>query len=298
MKQLAIIGSTASGKSDLALKLAQEHNAFIFSIDSLSIYKEINIASAKPSLAELAMIEHFGVNRLSPNESASVITFIDEYHRLRERALSNEKNLIIVGGSSFYLKSMLDGLSEIPKYSEMTLSLVQNMLQDLNECHRILSECDPESMQKIAPTDAYRIEKMLLIYVETNEPASQWFRKHPPRPIITECPVLELKIDRELLRNRISLRTKKMIQEGIIDEVAELERNYGRKPNSMKAIGIVETLEFLDGKRTKDQLSEAITIHTAQLAKRQQTFNTHQFVLSGSGNVEDLRVKAENLLRA
>lgn len=296
MKQIALIGSTASGKSDLALELALKHNALILSIDSLSIYKEIDIASAKPSLSELSLVEHFGINRLNPDENASVITFIDEYNRVRERALYEEKNLIIVGGSSFYLKSMIDGLSKIPNYSPDTIVRANSMLTELAECYTMLRAADPLYMEKITPSDSYRIEKMLLIYLETNTPPSKWFYEHPPEPIITGCPVFELKIDRAVLRERIALRTQKMVRMGLIDEVAELERIYGRVPNSMKAIGILETLEFLDGKITKNELIETITTHTAQLAKRQQTFNANQFSLNGSGEVGKIRANAEAIL--
>lgn len=296
MKQLAIIGATASGKSDLALELALNCNALIFSIDSLSIYKEIDIASAKPSRSELEEVEHFGINRLTPDANASVITFIDEYTRIREKALADEKNIIIVGGSSFYLKSMLEGLSPIPVYSSDTLQRAKMMLSDLRECHRLLSEIDPQCMEKISPTDPYRIEKMLLLYLETKIPPTEWFRKNSPSPTITDCPVLNLEIDRGLLRERIALRTQKMISIGLIDEVAELERMYGRAPNSMKAIGILETLEYLDGKITKAELNELIAMHTGQLAKRQQTFNTHQFTLHASGNSELLRAAAKTIL--
>jgi tRNA dimethylallyltransferase len=241
-------------------------------------------------------VEHFGINRLSPNENASVITFIDEYRRVRERAVEEEKNIIIVGGSSFYLKSMIDGLSKIPEYSPDTIARANSMLTDLSACHTLLSAIDPIYMGKITPSDSYRIEKMLLLYLETNIPPSVWFRAHTPQPIIEECPVFELKIDRAVLRERIALRTLKMVHAGLIDEVAELERLYGRIPNSMKAIGILETLEFLDGKSTKDQLIESITSHTAQLAKRQQTFNANQFTLFASGNADEIKAKALGLL--
>ena len=297
MKQLAIIGSTASGKSDLALSLAQECNALILSIDSLSIYKEIDIASAKPSKNELNLIQHFGIDRLSPDETASVFTFIDEYRRIQEHALLTGKNIIIVGGSSFYLKSMLDGLSKIPEYSAKTLLSAKEMLVNLEECYRLLSSIDPLSMEKIAPTDRYRIEKLLLIYLESSTPPSKWFLDHPPVPIIDECPVLNLHIERDTLKERIGLRTQKMFSMGLIDEVAELERLYGRAPNSMKAIGITEVLEYLDGKITKQTLQELITTHTAQLAKRQQTFNAHQFTLDASGSSAELYTRAKKLLK-
>ena len=296
MKKLAIIGSTASGKSDLALSLAQECNALILSIDSLSIYKEIDIASAKPSKQELNLIEHFGIDRLSPDETASVFTFISEYRRIHDHALQTDKNIIIVGGSSFYLKSMLDGLSKIPEYSAKTLQCAKEMLADLEECYRLLRSVDPLSVEKIAPNDRYRIEKLLLIYLESSIPPSKWFHDHPPEPIIDTCPVMNLYIERDTLKERIGLRTQKMLTMGLIDEVAELERIYGRTPNSMKAIGIIEVLEYLDGKITKEALKEQITTHTAQLAKRQQTFNAHQFTLDASGKSDELYARAKELL--
>lgn len=297
MKQLAIIGSTASGKSDLALKLAEKYNALILSIDSLSIYKEIDIASAKPTKAELARIEHFGVDYLQPNENASVMTFIDEYNRICNQAALNDKNVIIVGGSSFYLKSMIEGLSEIPDFSADTLCKTKEMLCNLSECHRLLFSIDPISMEKIASNDAYRIEKMLLIYLQTQTAPSEWFRAHPPMPVITECPILHLDTERTLLRERIALRTRKMMDAGLIDEVAELERLYGRLPNSMKAIGIIETLEYLDGKISKSELIERIATHTAQLAKRQHTFNIHQFNLHASASQQELEKIADSILK-
>lgn len=297
MKQLAIIGSTASGKSDLALTLAQKYNALILSIDSLSIYKEIDIASAKPSASELSVVEHFGINCLSPDQTASVITFIDEYRSLQFKAREENKNIIIVGGSSFYLKSMLEGLSPIPDFSPQTLQKAKLLLNDLGECHRLLFDIDPVSMGKIAPTDAYRIEKMLLIYLESAMAPAEWFRANPPKPIIRDCPILNLQIDRTLLRDRIRLRTDKMVKSGLIDEVAKLERVYGRVPNSMKAIGIIEVLDYLDAKSSKVEMIELISTHTAQLAKRQQTFNSHQFSLSANGSSDDLYTTAEIILQ-
>lgn len=296
MKQLAIIGPTASGKSDLALSLATRHNALILSIDSLSIYREIDIASAKPSHEELSQADHFGVNVLAPSETASVFTFIDEYHRAFSTATQQGKNLILVGGSSFYLKSMIDGLSTIPKISDDVRLETRIRLKNLEEAHRFLSDIDPQTMAKITPNDAYRIEKMLHLTLQTKTPPSLWFKEHPPVPIIQNCPILNIDVDRTLLRERIALRTHKMVTQGIIDEVAELERLYGRAPNSMKAIGILETLEFLDGKINTQKLLEEISTHTAQLAKRQQTFNAHQFALTASGSVENLKEAATAIL--
>lgn len=297
MKHLAIIGSTASGKSNLALTLALSHNAVILSIDSLSIYTDIDIASAKPSKHELALVKHFGIDVLSPNETASVFTFIDEYHRACAYAQELHKNLIIVGGSSFYLKSMIDGLSEIPTISDTVREESSHLLKDIQEAHRLLSTIDPLTMANITTTDSYRIEKMLHLYLQTKTPPSQWFRSHPPAPIIKECPILNIDIDRTVLRERIYLRTQLMLEAGLIDEVAACEQIYGRIPNSMKAIGMIETLDYLDGKYSKEELHQLILTHTAQLAKRQQTFNSHQFTLTASNSVAQLTSIGEALLQ-
>jgi len=297
MKQLAIIGSTASGKSDLAIELALEFNAIILSIDSLSIYKEIDIASAKPDVQELSQVRHFGINVLSPNLNANVFTFIDEYHKAHLYCNENNKNLVIVGGSSFYLKSMIDGLSEVPSISSNAHQQTKSLLQNLSEAYAFLESIDPATAQKLDSSDRYRIEKMLDIYFETSFPPTEWFNSHPPKPFIENCPVVDLKLERDLLRERIALRTYKMIQSGLIDEVCMLERNYGRSPNSMKAIGIIETLEYLDGKISLDSMKELITTHTSQLAKRQQTFNANQFHLAASGTKEAIYATAQSLLQ-
>lgn len=109
MKEIAIIGSTASGKTGLSLEIAQQTNSIILSLDSLSVYKEINIASAKPTKVERGDIVHFGIDVLYPNEKFDVIKFFEEYKKAKEYAIKYNKNLIIVGGTGFYLKALIEG---------------------------------------------------------------------------------------------------------------------------------------------------------------------------------------------
>ena len=144
-------------------------------------------------------------------------------------------------------------------------------------------------MDKIAPSDRYRIEKALLIAEAGGMTPSEWFARNPPKPLIEDLDIYEIAVDRALLRERIKIRTKKMLQNGLIDEVCHLEHKYTRAPNPMKAIGIVETLEYLDGKLDISGLEERIVVHTAQLAKRQQTFNKNQFDKKVSLELEKLR---------
>jgi tRNA dimethylallyltransferase len=277
MKQLAIIGPTASGKSDLALALAQQFDAYILSIDSLSIYKDIDIASAKPSSQELQFVKHFGINELYPDETFSVDIFIALYKQALNKAKEDHQNIIIVGGTTFYLKSLLSGLSEIPEISLHVKREVQNMLINLDDCYALLSSLDPLYMANIAKNDRYRIEKMLLIYKASNMTPTEWFASNPPHPIIEDLDIYNIDVDRDLLKKRIDIRTQKMLAMGIIDEVSFLEQKYTREPNSMKSIGIVEVLEYLDGYVSKKSMLDNISTHTAQLAKRQQTFNRTQF---------------------
>lgn len=277
LQQLAIIGPTASGKSDLAIKIATKINAYILSIDSLSIYKEIDIVSAKPSREELDAVKHFGIDILNPDEYFSVDIFIDLYREVLQECEKDAKNLIIVGGTSFYLKSLIQGLSTLPEITDETKKIVHKKLLNLENCYNFLYELDKEYMKKISSNDSYRIEKALLIYEASNLSPTEWFKKNPPEPIIKDLDIFNIDVQRDVLRERISKRTNKMLELGLLDEICYLEQKYSRLPHAMGSIGIVEVLEYLDNKVSKEEMIENISIHTGQLAKRQQTFNRTQF---------------------
>jgi tRNA dimethylallyltransferase len=288
IRQLALIGPTASGKSDLAIKIALKIDAYILSIDSLSIYREIDIVSAKPSKEELSQVKHFGINVLNPDDYFSVDVFIDIYKEVKELCEKEGKNLVIVGGTSFYLKSLLNGLSSIPNIDAEITKKVQLQLKNLQESYDLLYKIDPIHMKNISSNDSYRIEKALLIYEASGLTPTEWFKKNPPQPIIENLDIYNIDVDRKVLRERITKRTQKMMDSGLIDEVCYLEQKYTRLPHSMGSIGIVEVLEYLDGKVTQEQMLQNISTHTAQLAKRQQTFNRTQFQNIKSAKLEQL----------
>ena len=271
MKQIAIIGTTASGKTSLSIEIAQKIDAIILSLDSLLVYKHINIASAKPKKNEMQGIIHFGIDEIYPNQSFSVVEFISYYKKAYEFAKTNNKNLIIVGGSSFYLKILIEGISNINTVSNKRLDI------SIQEAYNILIKIDPIYMQKISLNDKYRIEKAYSIYKISNLPPSKFFKQNKKKPIIKDIDIFEIVWEKDELRQRILKRTKKMIQNGLIDEVKFLEKKYKRDINSMKSIGISEVLDYIDNKIDIKQLEELIYIHTCQLAKRQRTFNKKQF---------------------
>lgn len=270
MKQIAIIGTTASGKTALALEIALKTNSIILSLDSLSVYKEIDIASAKPTKEEIGDIIHFGINEVYPNESFDVLEFIECYKKAKTFAMEHQKNLIIVGGTGFYLKTLVDGISlGINTHEPLDISVM--------EAYELLNSLDASYMQKIEQNDKYRIEKAYNIYKQSGLSPTEYFLKYPKKPFVEDLPIFEIVWEVEELRQRIALRTKQMIQQGLIDEVIFLEKKYSREPNCMSSIGIIETLDYLDGRLSRTQLEEKISINTAQLAKRQRTFNKSQF---------------------
>jgi len=273
----AIIGPTASGKSDLAIKLALKLNYKILSLDSLSIYKEIDIASAKPSKEELSKVKHYGINEIYPNEKFDVVRFIEIYKKIPH------KNIIIVGGTGFYLKAMIEGISPMPEINEEIKKEASKKDYDF------LKKTDPNFASKISPNDTYRIQKGLEIYFATNLPPSQYFKNNPPKPVLSDIPIFEIAVDRNILRERIKKRTEKMFKSGLIDEVAYLEKKYeDRRLPSLKAIGIKEVLDYFNGKYNLQTLKEKIITNTARLAKRQQTFNKTQFKNKISAPLEEL----------
>lgn len=281
MKEIAIIGSTASGKTALSLEIASKTNSIILSLDSLCVYKEIDIVSAKPTLEERGEILHFGIDEVYPNVEFDVVCFMELYKKAKEYALKNDKNLIIVGGTGFYLKALIDGLS---------LGIETKMKLDISvsEAYDLLYSLDEMYMKKIEKNDKYRVEKAYAIYKQTGLTPTLYFEKNPKIPLAKDLKIFEILWEKEELKKRVASRTNTMIKSGLIDEIIYLERKYTRAPNCMSSIGIVETFEYLDGKLSKEELEEKISQNTMKLAKRQNTFNKGQFLNKTSNIIDNL----------
>ena len=281
MKEIAIIGSTASGKTALSLEIASKTNSIILSLDSLCVYKEIDIVSAKPTLEERGEILHFGIDEVYPNVEFDVVCFMELYKKAKEYALKNDKNLIIVGGTGFYLKALIDGLS---------LGIETKIKLDISvsEAYDLLYSLDEMYMKKIEKNDKYRVEKAYAIYKQTGLTPTLYFEKNPKIPLAKDLKIFEILWEKEELKKRVTTRTNTMIKSGLIDEIIYLERKYTRAPNCMSSIGIVETFEYLDGKLSKEELEEKISQNTMKLAKRQNTFNKGQFLNKTSNIIDNL----------
>lgn len=267
--------------------MAQELDAEIFSLDSLSIYKEINIASAKPSLKERKNIKHYALDYLNIDEKNNVPLF----KTLLENAIkvSQKEILLIVGGSSFYLKSILEGLSCMPKLSSEQIIKIEREIATLSNPYAFLKSIDPDMAFKIHPNDTYRIHKALEIFYATHTPPSEYFKANPKKPFEHAISLFALSVEKTALHNNIKQRTKNMLHSGLIEEIKALYTQYPKDSQPFKAIGVKESILFLEKRLTLKELEEAIISNTMKLAKRQNTFNKTQFHNLYAGSVEEVR---------
>lgn len=291
---IAILGPSASGKSALALQIAKEIDAEIFSLDSLSIYKEIDIASAKPKKCDLNTIKHYGINELEITDPNNAMVFKNLLQAAIEK--TKKQTLLIVGGSSFYLKAIIDGLSIMPLFSPEEKETIGTQINTLSNPYEFLSQIDPSYATSLQKKDTYRINKALEIFFATHTPPSEYFSTHPKIPFEKPIKLYEIAINRENLRERISLRTHQMIKEGIVQEIEYLLEKYPKNSQAFKAIGPKECISYLQGEITYDELPILISTHTAQLAKRQNTFNKTQFSNISRLSSEEIHQNILNLL--
>ncbi|PDW50188.1 tRNA (adenosine(37)-N6)-dimethylallyltransferase MiaA [Helicobacter pylori] len=262
-------------------------DAEIFSLDSLSIYKDINIASAKPSLKERKNIKHYALDHLNIDEKNNAQLF----KTLLEDAMrvSSKEVLLIVGGSSFYLKSILEGLSDTPKISGEEVVKIEREISALADPYAFLKSIDPTIAFKIHPNDTYRIRKALEIFYATHTPPSEYFKANPKKPFEHAVSLFALSIEKSALHNNIKQRTKNMLHSGLIEEIKALYAKYPKDSQPFKAIGVKESVLYLEKRLTLKGLEEAIVSNTMKLAKRQNTFNKTQFNNLYMGSVEEIR---------
>lgn len=281
MEQIAIIGTTASGKTALALRLAPLLDAVILSLDSLCVYKEICVASAKPSAAELSSVRHFGVDLKSVAQDFSAGEFFCEYERAKQFCLAQGKNLIITGGSGFYLKAMLSGLApRVPR--------AQGEYPSNEAIFALARDCDSEFCAKYSANDTFRLQKWFDIYSflgncransgENCRIPSEFLKANTAEPVLKKIDIYELCWDKELLRGRIKERTGQMFEAGLLDEARRLFGAFSAELKPLNSVGLKECGQFLRGEiKSEAELKELIITHTAQLAKRQRTFFNSQF---------------------
>jgi tRNA dimethylallyltransferase len=274
------MGPTASGKTDLAIRLSEKFNLEIISIDSVMLYKEFNIGSAKPNKNTLLKFPHKMVDILEPYEKYSVALFYNELINQIKIAHDLKKTPLLVGGSMMYFKTFFSGgLSKLNDISIETKKYVNSMFEShsLKYLYNYLKDIDPESARKIHPNDIYRIQRMLEIFFSNNEKPSIALKKCSKNvQYFNNLNLSILPNDRKQVHKNIEKRFNIMINDGLIDEVSFLLKKYvGLKLPAMSTIGYKEVNKYLSGSIGLNDMKEEILSATRQLAKRQITWLRH-----------------------
>ena len=270
-----LIGPTASGKSDLAMKLLSKFPFEIINADLYSTYKGLNIGTAKPSKEELIKYKHHLINILEPTMQYNVAQYCKDANKCINEILSLNKIPLITGGTMMYVYQLLNGISHEYNISNTDSKLIK-FIQDQYTNEQILkaiSSMNPALADKININDTYRIEKLLerLISNKTNKNSFKGLYKE--KDIKIHIIFITIK-DRQFLKEAIKRRTDNMLRNGLINEVDSLLNKFGltNLTQCMKAIGYRETFQYLNKEITLDKLHSSITISTQQLAKRQITW--------------------------
>lgn len=275
-KVVVICGPTASGKTALSIELAKRINGEIVSADSMQIYDEMNIGTAKPDQEEMQGIKHYLIGNIKPTNRYSVSEFKKDAISAIKEIISKGKMPIVVGGTGLYVNSLVYGID----YPE-----IQTNLEYRKELEKIVEEkglqylfekaveIDKEAMKNISPNDKKRILRVLEIYKETGKTKTELERESRKNGIPYDYKIFAINMPREILYDRINRRVDIMIEKGLIDEVSSLYEKYGESLlTSMQAIGYKEVVEFLKGNCTKEEMIEKIKMETRRYAKRQLTW--------------------------
>jgi tRNA dimethylallyltransferase len=271
----ALLGPTASGKSRLALELAEKLPIEIVAMDSAQVYRGMDIGTAKPSAAERAKLPHHLIDLVDPDQSYSVGRWRGEAIQAVNGILERKKLPLLVGGTMLYYRALTSGLANMPGAdpevrAELDLSAARRGWPSL---HAELAKVDPEAAQRIQPNDAQRIQRALEVYKLTGEPLSQiQLRKESPPPFPLKA--FALIPERTELHARIAARFEAMLAAGLVDEVRSLKARFSLHPAlpSMRAVGYRQVWEFLEGRFAEDELRNRGIAATRQLAKRQLTW--------------------------
>ena len=274
-KVIVICGPTASGKTALSIELAKKINGEIVSCDSMQIYKEMDIGTAKPTKEEMQEIPHYMINTIFPNERYSVADYKKDAKKAIREIIKNGKVPIIVGGTGLYVDSLIYEI-EYPdiKFDEKYRQELEEQVRKdgLEKLYNKAKKIDPEAMLKISSNDKKRILRVLEIYKATGKTKTEQERKSREKEPEFDYLVYGLNMPREKLYERINLRVDIMIKQGLIKEVEKIYKKYNEFPTAMQGLGYKEVVEYLEGHLTKEEMIEKIKQETRRYAKRQMTW--------------------------
>ena len=274
-KVIVICGPTASGKTSLSIELAKKINGEIVSCDSMQIYKDMTIGTAKPTIDEMQGIKHYLIDFISPEERYSVADYKRDATKAMKEIISKGKVPIVVGGTGLYLEALIYNIeyNEIEtdlKYREELEKIEE--AEGLEKLYKMANEIDKKAMEKISHKDKKRIFRVLEIYHSTGKTKTELeieSRRNEPE---FDYLLFGITMDREKLYDRINKRVDLMMEQGLIEEVENLLKKYKDFPTAMQGLGYKEVVEYLKGITTKEEMIEKIKMETRRYAKRQLTW--------------------------
>ena len=272
---ILILGVTASGKGRLAFDLAETLGAEIISIDSMKVYRRMDIGTAKPPKHARNRIKYHLIDIVEPSESFSVAAFLNLACDAMEQIKHRKRKVIAVGGTALYIKALLYGLFEGPGTDKQIRAELTARAQGESptELHRELTKIDPVAAERISPNDSRRIIRALEVYQLTGKPISSFQKQWDESEVKDNWKIIGLRREKTEESKRINNRAKKMFAAGFVDEVKALLAK--EKPLSKQAgcaIGYAETIDYLNGKMGLEDAIELIKKNTRRLAKSQRTW--------------------------
>ena len=274
-KVIVICGPTASGKTALSIELAKKIDGEIISCDSMQIYADMNIGTAKPTIEEMQGIKHYLIGHILPNERYSVADYKKDAKKAIKEILKKNKVPIIVGGTGLYLDSLIYEID----YPEIEFDkLYRQKLEEevekkgLEELYQEAKKIDPIATEKISINDKKRILRILEIYHATGKTKTEQEIESRKKEVEYEYKVYALDWNRDKLYDRINRRVDLMIGQGLIEEVKSILNKYKEFPTAMQGLGYKEVVEYLNKIITKDEMIEKIKMETRRYAKRQLTW--------------------------
>ena len=287
-KIILLSGPTATGKSSLALKIAETIDAEIINADSIQLYHDLSILTARPN-TEKEKIKHHFYGFLNGDISWSVGKWINEVSKIINDIIEREKVPIIVGGTGFYFKAITDGLSPITEIDKSIRSEIQSELErnGLEKLYRKLNIIDASASEKINPNDKQIIMRALEVYEGTKKKISDFWLMDRKKIINQFSINFKIDADRDWIYKNCDLRVDNMFKNGVVEEVKDLlNKNYSATSPIMKAIGVNEIKLFLNNDISIDKASELIKFKTHHYAKRQITWMNNQMISWNSINTQ------------
>ena len=274
-KVFILLGPTASGKSKLSMKLSKDFPFEIINADLYSIYKGLDIGTAKPSNIDLKSTKHYLIDKIEPDKNYNVSKFCSDVSLSIRAIISNNKYPLIVGGTMMYVYQLLNGLTHDYNLIKSDMDLIKYIVDKYSyeEIYNAFKSDTSLSVEKINCNDKYRIEKLLERSIANHNRCNKYTGLYDQKDIKINIIFIDIK-DRNLLRESISKRTEEMLRRGLVKEVQQLITKYNltEDSQSMKAIGYKETIDYLNQNIDLNDLADTISISTQQLAKRQITW--------------------------